>query len=419
MSKRFLRKTIGSILAWQVRRLQNKNSFLTIAVAGSVGKTSTKRAIAQYLGSQYTVRYQDGNYNDYISVPLVYFGLSMPSLFNPFAWLRTLFLIERQLSRPYPYDVVVLELGTDAPGQIKQFAHYVKADIGVLSAITPEHMEFFSSIDDVAKEELSIAALSKKLVINIDDVPGSYLEGLSYQSYGFAANATVRIDEVSGKVVLQHDQKSIAVKTSLVGSHAQKVLACAYLVGEMAKLQVAQPTKALGEVTAMPGRMQLLTGKNNTKIIDDTYNSSPDATIAALDFLYGIEAPQKIAVLGNMNEMGGYSKAAHEQVGKYCNSSQLDEVIVLGKEAELFLAPLAKKQGNNIKIFQSPYEIGDYLADVLQNEAVVLLKGSQNGVFLEEAIKPLLANKQDESRLVRQSSAWLKKKQQQFPDVTR
>jgi UDP-N-acetylmuramoyl-tripeptide--D-alanyl-D-alanine ligase len=394
MSKRFFRTSIGNILGWQVRRLQSKNALTTIAVVGSVGKTSTKRAIAQYLGSSYKVQYQEGNYNDYISVPLVYFGLPIPSLFNPFAWLMTFFNIERQLRRPYPYDVVVLELGTDGPGQIKQFAHYVQADVAVVSAIMPEHMEFFSSLDEVAKEELSVKEFSKQLIVNIDDIPKKYLKGVTYQSYGVSSSATVQAIPSEDYVLsLKHKDVSLKIPTKLIGAHAQKVLAAAYLVGHIGELTVDNPERALAQIGAMPGRMQVLQGKNDVTIIDDTYNASPDAVIAALDTLYGISSSQKIAVIGNMNEMGGFSKAAHERVAKYCNPAELDEVIVLGHEAELFLAPIAKAKGNNVKVFHTPYEIGDYLASAMQAGGVVLLKGSQNGVFLEEAIKPLLEKK--------------------------
>ena len=148
--------------------------------------------------------------------------------------------------------------------------------------------------------------------------------------------------------------------------------------------------------------------------MDETYNSSPLAAKAALDVLYGLQAPQKIAVLGNMNELGTFAKAAHIEVGEYCNPEHLDIVLTLGPEANKYLAPAARAKGCQVKTFQTPYEVGEFLRSHIQPNAVVLVKGSQNKVFAEEAIKLILANPADAERLVRQSPAWLKKKARNF-----
>ena len=162
--------------------------------------------------------------------------------------------------------------------------------------------------------------------------------------------------------------------------------------------------------------MQLLRGVKGSQIIDDTYNASPEAVTAALDVLYQADAPQKIAVLGNMNEMGNYSRTAHQLVGSYCDSEKLDMVIVIGPEAEKYLMPAVKKKGIDVLAFQSPYEVGSYLQTHIQQNGMVLVKGSQNKVFLEEAIKLILHNPEDSLRLVRQSEQWLKLKQQMYID---
>src|SRR5438309_1362616 len=127
---------IANILGHQVRRLSKKNDFKVIAISGSIGKTSTKLAIAHILSQRFKVRYQNGNYNDLVSVPLIFFGRSLPSLFNPFAWAWIMLKNEIDLLKDFKYDIVVIELGTDGPGQLKEFGRYVSADIGVLTAIT-------------------------------------------------------------------------------------------------------------------------------------------------------------------------------------------------------------------------------------------------------------------------------------------
>ena len=115
-----------------------------------------------------------------------------------------------------------------------------------------------------------------------------------------------------------------------------------------------------------------------------------------------------------MNELGDYAKQAHQEIGDYCDPKRLDLVVTLGPEANEFLAPAAQAKGCQVKSFDSPYDAGEYIKSVIKDKAVALIKGSQNKVFAEEAIKSLLANKSDESKLVRQSPQWLDIKKQAF-----
>ena len=149
-------------------------------------------------------------------------------------------------------------------------------------------------------------------------------------------------------------------------------------------------------------------------IIDDTYNASPEAVKAALDTLYGIEAPQRIALLGNMNELGDYSESAHREIGQYCNPEKLDLLVTLAGDANTFTAAEAEAKGCTVVRVDSPYDAAEKIKFALKPGAVILAKGSQNRVFAEEAVKQLLADPADQSKLVRQSASWLKIKQQQF-----
>jgi UDP-N-acetylmuramoyl-tripeptide--D-alanyl-D-alanine ligase len=160
--------------------------------------------------------------------------------------------------------------------------------------------------------------------------------------------------------------------------------------------------------------MQRLRGINNSVILDDTYNASPDATKAALDTLYKIDAPQKIALLGNMNELGGFSQDAHTDIGEYCNAKQLDLVVTLGPDANKYLAPAAEKNGCKVIRTTKPHEAAESIKEVIKAGTVILAKGSQNMVFAEEAVKALLENPDEADKLVRQSPEWLKKKQKAF-----
>lgn len=419
--KQLARSLVVSILGWQTRRLQKKHGFKTIAVAGSIGKTSTKFAIAQLLSAQYRVRWQEGNYNDLVSVPLVYFGQALPSLFNPFAWLAVFVRCEIQLHKPYPYDVVVVEVGTDGPGQIAAFKRYLHVDIAVLTAITPEHMEYFKDIDDVAKEELSVVQYSKSLLLNTDFVAHEYRslvpEAVTYATTSDAEYLAQNIRFNSEGVtfdVHKEGEKLVSVTHSSISTAQLSSLLAAIVVAETCGMGEQAIVAGLGTITPVSGRLQVLAGSKQSRIIDDTYNSSPEAAQAALETLYRIDAPQKIALLGAMNELGDYSRDAHIALGRLCDASQIDELITLGPDANEYLAPAAEAKGCKVTRCTTPTEAGEYVASVLKPGALVLAKGSQNKVYAEEAVKLLLADPADAQKLVRQSPEWLKIKANNF-----
>ena len=420
--KKLARSLVAAILGWQVRRLRSKNDFKVIAVAGSIGKTSTKLAIAQVLKAGLKVQFQDGNYNDLVSVPLIFFGQQLPSLFNPVAWLAVFWRNEQLLRARYPYDVVVVELGTDQPGDIGEFGRYLKVDIGVIAAITPEHMEFFKDLDAVASEELALADMSSLLLINKDLSPAKYLDKItaSLLTYGVRQSADFQLtnavfsDEKCSFDFLRADKLFLQANHELVAEPQLYSVAAAMAVASELGLGAAAIKKGLANIHPVSGRMQRLGGVNNSVIIDDTYNASPQAVKAALDTLYRIKASHKIAILGNMNELGRYSEKAHMQIGGYCDPAKLDLVVTIGPDANEFLAAAAEKKGCKVQSFESPYTLGEYLKPIIKENTVILAKGSQNRVFAEEAVKQLLANPADQSKLVRQSKEWLKIKQKAF-----
>ena len=146
-----------------------------ICVGGSVGKTSTKIAIATILSQQYRVRLHEGNHNTALSAPLAILGVEYPGEIKSIgAWLRVFKAIKQRIKDPADVDVIIQELGTDRPGDIPDFSRYLSPDIGIITGITPEHMENFGTLDAVAQEELALANFSKIAVINRDDTPEQY-----------------------------------------------------------------------------------------------------------------------------------------------------------------------------------------------------------------------------------------------------
>lgn len=398
-----------------------KNEFTTIGVVGSIGKTSTKLAIAEALSLKLKVQYQSGNYNDLTTVPLVFFGQHMPALFNPLAWLRVFIKNEVQLKKPYPFDVVVLEIGTDGPGQIAAFGRYIHLDIAVITAITPEHMEFFTDIDEVAKEELSVVNYTDKVIINSDFVADTYRKSIgAHHVYslgridGFQATDITYSDKGTSFTILKSGRRYSDHKLTLFSdAHVYSALAAAMIWDSMG-LPKEELHEGLAKITAVVGRMQLLEGIEGSTIIDDSYNSSPEATKTALDTVYRLPARSKVVLLGNMNELGAYSKKAHTEVGEYCNPKHITEVITLGPDANQYLAEAARKKGCVVSCFDSPYEAGNHLKTLAKKNTLFLVKGSQNSVFAEEAIKSILKNPSDQGKLVRQSKGWMKIKKKQF-----
>jgi len=431
--KHFFKRIVVSILGWQICQLRRKHDFLVIGMVGGAGKTSTKLAIAQTLSGSLRVRYEnpragyrESNYNEIASVPQVFFGHGMPSLFSPLAWLRLFIDNAQQIRGDYPFDVVVVELGTNRPGQIAAFQKYLRLDYAVITAIVPEHMEYFSDMQAVADEEFSVAKYSDKLVYSADFVAPEYRQPLQGAiSYAIKEPADYRLTNVvhsaagyecdarhNGRALLHFNHEAMS-ETQLYS-----VLAAVAMGNELG-LTPAQISDGIATITPVSGRLRRLNGINNSLIIDDTYNALPEAVKAGLKVLYRLKAPQKIAILGNMNELGTMSPQAHTEIGELCDPKQLDLVVTIGPDANKYLAPAAAAKGCTVKSFDTPYEAGEYVKSQVKRGAIIYAKGSQNKVFAEEAIKLLLADPADVSKLVRQSELWLGRKAKSFGLLTK
>ena len=411
-----------AVMGSQVRRLRSRHSFKIIGVVGSIGKTSTKLAIAKMLQASKRVRYQEGNYNDIISVPLVFFGHKMPPLWNIFLWLKIIFLNEMQIWANYPFDMAVIELGTDAPGQILEFRKYLHLDIAVVTAIAPEHMEFFENLNNVADEEWSVSFFSDIVFANKDlcVIVPSNLNNKKIIYYGKEYGSVYKIENIERlKNGFSFDlsfegQKFISTSYGAISEVQLYSVCAAAAVAKACGFYDEKIKEAIPNIHSFSGRMQKLVGIKNSLIIDDSYNASPDAVKMALVTLYSFPASQRVAILGMMNELGKSFREEHEKIGRFCNSEFLDFVVTVGKDANAYLAPVAKMNGCEVFAAQNSLEAGNIVKDKIKEGAVVLAKGSQNGVFVEEAIKPLLKNKSDFSKLVRQDKNWINKKRLTF-----
>jgi UDP-N-acetylmuramoyl-tripeptide--D-alanyl-D-alanine ligase len=422
--KSALKKLVASILGSQLKRLRKKNRIFVVAVAGSIGKTSTKLALAHVLSQTYRVQYQEGNYNDFVTVPLIFFGRKLPNIYNPFSWLLVFLRNEAVIAKKYPYHIVVVELGSDAPGQMAQFSKYLAADIGVLTAIVPEHMANFADLNAVASEELEMRKFTTKIFANKDLVPPEYLGHLpsTTVTYGINQPADIQLtnihwnggedatfDIVYGGITFLHGEHELVTEPQLYS------ICAAVSVGTELDMTTSAVDKGIRSIKPVNGRMQHLNGLSGALILDDSYNASPEAVIGALDTLYRMNASQKIAILGNMNELGKYSEKEHARIGEYCDPHELSFIATIGPDANKYLAPAAAARGCLVKTFESPIDAGRFVKERLRQDTVVLVKGSQNGVYAEEAAKQLLALPADASKLVRQSRYWMRIKNRTLP----
>lgn len=418
---------IQSRLESSVRKYFQKHPEVKlVAVAGSVGKTSTKTAIATVLAKKYRVRMLEGNHNTEMSAPLGILGIDYPNnVRSPFEWLRVMRAIRRRINEPTDVDVIVQELGTDRPGEIAHFGTYLRPNVGVVTAVTPEHMEFFGNIETVAQEELALANYSELAIINRDDIDGRFSEFLTNENidtYGTTAAAEFRIEVKDFDVAHGYDAwlvmsgfaETYPADIRVIGEHSLRPIAGAVAVAVKLGMGPQEIVAGVEDIVPVAGRMNLLRGADKTVLIDDTYNSSPASAEAALQTLYGMQAPQRIAILGSMNELGDSSAHEHETLGHLCDPSLLAWVVTIGTEAEKYLAPAAKAKGCQVKSFGSAIDAGAFVRSVMEEGAVILAKGSQGNIYAEESIKLLLHSTSDDHKLVRQSPAWMRTKNEFF-----
>lgn len=426
MFKSYIQKKLEK----RVREYFAKHSDVKlVVVTGSVGKTSTKNAIATVLNETLRVRMDNSNHNTALSAPVAMLGIDYPEkVHSVWAWLAVLRAAKKRVNNPADVDVVVQELGTDRVGEIAHFGTYLRPHIAVVTAVSPEHMEFFGTIEAVAQEELAVIGYSEIGLVNRDDIDGrfaNFVTNSAIDTYGttnaaeyrFESGDTLALDGYKGRFTAPELTSSVSTTLHVLGEHSIRPVVAAMAVGVKLGVDPAALSRGAAKVRPVAGRMNPLRGVNNSYIIDDTYNSSPAAATAALQTLYGFDAPQRIAILGSMNELGDTSEDEHKKLGEFCDPGLLAWVVTVGSEAEKYLAPAARARGCQVKSFMSAIEAGAFTHKILEENAVVLAKGSQGAIYLEEAVKIVLHTTTDDHQLVRQSPSWIQQKQAFFESL--
>ncbi len=439
--KKFLKKIIVAILTAEAKLVLSRVKPKIIGVTGSVGKTSTKEAIYQVFSKLSTARKSQKSFNSEIGVPLTILNLNN-AWSNPFLWIVT--LIKGLFVALFSYknfEWLILEIGADRPGDIKNITKWIKPDISVVTKIgkTPVHVEFFRNPKEVTKEKSHLAKALKKggflvalgddeetmSIVEEENNPRTITFGFSEKVNLKASNYTILYDRkienrsdfllpmgISFKVNYDGNVMPVVIKGSLGIQQVYPVLG-AIAVAISQKFNLVETIDSLRDMKTPPGRMKIIDGVKNSIIIDDGYNSSPVALSEALNTLENIMPPKggrKIAVLGDMKELGDYSKDAHREAGK--KASEVCDLILTVGELGKIIADSALDSGmddSNIFQYESSGDAGKELQNFIKEGDIVLIKGSQ-GVRMEKVVKEVMANPEEAGELlVRQEEAWSKR----------
>lgn len=415
--KTFLKKIITKLLILESKLILKKYKPSIIAVTGSVGKTSTKDAIFTVLAPTCHVRKSEKSFNSEIGVPLTVLGCKN-AWNDPFGWTRNLFEgIELILFKSDYPTCLILEVGADHPGDIKAIAKWIKPDIAILTKVSdiPVHVEFFASPEAVLDEKLNLARSLKDngtLIISADD-PKLVEAAKNFKqkliTFGIASQATVTASNIEMSVQngisfkLNHEGNSIPVNIrGVLGVQQIYPALAATAVGIARNVPILSIVESLKSHRASRGRMNVLSGVNGSYIIDDTYNSSPDALAEALSVLAGLQTTgKKYAILGDMMELGKFSSDQHMKAGQQAVKS-CDVLITVGPRAALM--------SETALHFDSSTQAAEYVTTVVGAGDVILIKGSQS-IRMERISKVLLAEPEKAGDLlVRQEEEWLNKK---------
>ena len=404
---------------------------LVIGITGSIGKTSTKEALALVLSKKFKVRATYKNYNNEIGLPLTIIGAKSPGK-KVLLWFGVFFLAFKKIifnDKNYP-EILILEMGIDRPGDLKYLCSLAKPNIGIVSSVSYAHIEYFGSLSEIKKEkEVLVTSLKSQgaAILNFDNEFCKEMAEISRVkviSYGFKEGADLIAQdikynfdkgnyELSGinfKLNFRGSIVPVLMKNALSPGAVYAALAASACALELG-FNLVDIANSLKDFSLPKGRMNVLLGMNNSFIIDDSYNSSPEACLSALEVLSSIKIDseaKKYAVLGDMLEIGPYADEGHRLVGEKVAKIKVDFLITIG-EKSLITAKAAFKNGlpeDKLFHFNKSSEVGAFLVGRINLGDIILVKGSQ-GMRLEKAVKEIMLEKDRAAELlVRQGEGW-------------
>ena len=390
-----------------------------IGITGSLGKTSAKDTIAVVLSSKFNIGESIKNYNNEIGVPLTIIGSQFSGSLI-FRWskvfLKALKLILIR-DKDYP-KILIIEMGIDRIGDMDYLLSIVKPKIGVITNISESHLEFLKTIDNISKEK---GKLVKDLsqgwaVLNCDDEIVLKMRKIVLCSdmgskknkiitYGVNTKANIRasnielnynkngnLDGINFRLIYKGQAEKVKILGTVGYPVVQAALAGA-AIGTIYGLNIKEISQALSDFkVTSPGRASLIHGIKNTLIIDDTYNSSPESSIAAINVLNNIKIKERSsiwAVLGDMLELGAYTEEGHRMVGEQVAKSKINKLIAVGERArDISRSAKAIMKEENIFHFASTERAGRFLQERIKPGDLILIKGSR-GMKMEEIVEEI------------------------------
>ncbi|MBA3976014.1 MAG: UDP-N-acetylmuramoyl-tripeptide--D-alanyl-D-alanine ligase [Candidatus Solibacter sp.] len=363
---------VADTLQWLQREAAGRRAAwgrAVVAVTGSAGKTTTKDAIAAALAPRFRVGKTQGNFNNRIGVPL--------SILN----------------MPDTAGVAVLEIGMNHAGEIRELAAIARPEIAVVTNVGTAHIENFESIEGIAAAKRELVESLRPdgvAVLNSDDPRVRAFAGVHggrVVTYGTGEGATVRaagIEYTEHGARFNVDGQTVACPLPALGG----VMAClaALAVARVMDVPLIEARQGLETLTPPKMRFERLHARG-ALIWNDCYNSNPEAAKMMIDLLAKTPARRRIAVLGEMLELGRWSEALHREVGEYAAESGIDIVAGVKGQAEALVEAAANASGHKAEaaFFDSPAEAGQWLKGVVLEGDAILFKGSR-GTKVEEAL---------------------------------
>lgn len=405
-------------------KLLNKN-FKIIGISGSAGKTSTMNAIYAVLKDSFKVKYSY-KANSETGIPLDILGFSHPESYSYFEWLKYSFLVPFALLFYWKYyDVYIVEMGVDSieePKNMKYLLKILVPDIAVYINVTATHAENYqhrlvvanfsdqNKLLDFRDNVIDLIAKDKSLLISAVDSNGVVLLNMN----------DIRVAKTKilskARVLEIYGDEGYNVKNRTWPKHYDINFEFAIKISEIFGLTKDFAINQLSKnFDIEPGRATLFSGLYNSILIDSTYNSSKEACMDMIDYMHEVDNKSyKIAVLGDMRELGISSKIEHEELATY-SFGKISEYYLLGPlMAEYFYNKLVSIGVNksSIHLFSNRFELLEKLElSLIEQEktklnTTILLKGSQNTIFLEDVVEQLLLNKSDVKFLCRRGNYW-------------
>jgi len=425
MNKSKKLQLLEKIMRFMARSVIRKYEPIIVGITGSVGKTSAKEAVFLVLSSKYRVRKNEKNYNNEVGIPLTIIGAqSGGHSVLRWGWVVVKWLALMLFPLRYP-EIIVLEMGIDRPGDMDYLTSFIPVTVGIVTAIASNHLEFFKNIDHIAREKgriLKDVPSHGLAILNADDERvAAFKEKVKIPvlTYGFSENSHVKgvrqsfgsegIERTGIQFKLSYEGKTIPMRLPhVVAEHLVYATLAAIATGIYFKINLVEIAKTLEKFSPPPGRMNLIPGVKRSFILDDTYNASPRSMLAALEVLHTLPGGRKIAVLGDMLELGEDLERGHKEVAEKVFAAKADLFFAIGKRMEIAMHHLISLGYPTDKIFYfSDLEMmGKKLQDEMEEGDVILVKGSQ-GMRLEKIVEEVMAEPlRAEKILCRQNKEW-------------